>query len=143
MSIKQISVFVENRPGRLARITQTIAEAGMDIRAISVSDTTDFGILRLIVDDPQIVCRKLEAEGFTASLTDVLIVGLEDAPGALAKVARLLADAKINVEYLYAFISKSDHHAYVILKIEDMRSGMDVLKESGVRLLTQEEIAGI
>ena len=105
MIIKQISIFVENKAGRLAEITEAIAAAGIDIRALSIADTTDFGILRLIVDKPEAAALALKEAGLTVSITNVIAVGIDDTPGAFSVPMRVLADAGIDVEYMYAFIS--------------------------------------
>ena len=104
--IKQLSIFVENKAGRLAEITAVLADAGIDIRALSVADTTNFGILRLIVDKPDEAERILREAGLTVSLTGVIAVGIPDRPGGFAAAMRALADASIDIEYMYAFISR-------------------------------------
>ena len=106
MQIQQLSVFIENKPGRLAEITEVLAEAGIDIRAISVADTSDFGILRVIVDKPKEAVAALKQHGMTVSLTNVIAVGIDDEPGAFSKAVRLLADEGFDMEYMYAFISR-------------------------------------
>ena len=119
MIIKQISVFVENKAGRLAEITTLLAEAGVDIRALSVADTNDFGILRLIVNNPDKAEEMLKEHGYTVALTKVLAIGIHDQPGGLAAPMKTLFEHHISVEYMYAFISKSVDTAYVILRVED------------------------
>ena len=120
MMIKQISIFVENRPGRLAEITDIISQNGINIRALSIADTTHFGILRIIVDHPNQVEKVLKEHGMTVSITSVLAVKLEDQPGSLAKVLKLLADENIAIEYMYAFLSREGNDAaYVVLRIEE------------------------
>lgn len=106
MKIQQLSIFVENKSGRLAEITQTIADANVDIRAMSIADTSDFGILRLIVDKPEKAVEAFKKAGMTVSLTSVIAIGLDDAPGEFAKAVKILSDNGISVEYLYAFISR-------------------------------------
>lgn len=140
MQIKQLSVFVENKPGRLAEITETLAAAGVDIRAISVADTSDFGILRLIVDKPNEAVLALKEAGMTVSLTDVIAVGIEDRPGSFAKAVRVLADAGLTVEYMYAFISRDQGKAYIIVRADQGHAAGRVLKESGMEILTEEAL---
>ena len=140
MIINQLSVFVENKPGRLAQVTQTIAEAGVDIRAISIADTSDFGILRLIVNDPNKAAAFLKNAGMTVSLTDVVAVGIEDSPGSFAKIIGLLSDSGISIEYMYALISRFSGQDYVIMRIENPERGVEVLLENKIRLLTNEEV---
>ena len=137
MLIKQISVFVENKEGRLAEITETIAKAGVDIRALSIVDTTDFGILRLIVDKPHETEKVLRDSGFTVSVTSVIAVGIDDVPGGFAKPMRVLANAHIDVEYMYAFISRDTKKAYVILRVNDNATATKVLEEAGIVLLDE------
>ena len=137
MLIKQISVFVENKEGRLAEITETIAKAGVDIRALSIADTTDFGILRLIVDKPHDTEKVLRDSGFTVSVTSVIAVGIDDVPGGFAKPMRVLANAHIDVEYMYAFISRDTKKAYVILRVNDNATAAKALEEAGIALLDE------
>ncbi len=143
MQIQQLSIFVENKSGRLAHITETLAAANVDIRAISVADTSDFGILRLIVDRPQDAVKALREAHLTVSLTSVIAIGIEDQPGAFAKAMRVLADHSIGVEYMYAFISRDEGRAYVILRVEDSEKAEAALKENGISLLSAEEIYGM
>ena len=140
MQIKQLSVFVENTQGRLADITAKLAEANIDIRALSLADTTDFGILRLIVDKPEEAVLILKESGLTVSLTNVIAIGIDDTPGGFAKAVRVLANSDISIEYLYAFVSRSDNLAYVILRVEDNDKAVKVLKEGGIPVVGQEDI---
>lgn len=140
MVIKQLSVFVENKPGRLSDITRTLSENKVDIRALSIADTTNFGILRLIVSDPDIAERSLKDAGYTVSQTEVLAVGIEDHPGGLAVAMETLFEAGITVEYMYAFISRDVHSAYVILRVEDNQLAADVFQKKGISVLSTKEI---
>lgn len=140
MMIKQLSIFVENRPGRLADVTAAIGDAGVDIRALSIADTSDFGILRLIVNKPEEAVIALKDAGMTVSLTDVIAVGIDDVPGAFSRVVRLLSDGGVGIEYMYAFISRSENHAFVIVRIEHAEKGVELLRQNNVRLLTAEEV---
>ncbi len=140
MLIKQLSIFVENKPGRLADITEVIAKAGIDIRAISVADTTDFGILRLIVNKPDEACTALKDAGLTVTLTSVIAVGIDDKPGKFSVALRLLADAEIVVEYMYAFISRDNGKAYVILRVDNEEKAIEVLNAGGVESISPEKI---
>jgi len=140
MLIKQLSIFVENKHGRMAEIAEIISAAGVDIRALSVADTTDFGILRLIVDAPDKAVEVLKTAGITVSLTDVIAVGIDDKPGAFSKAVRTLSNENIDIEYMYAFISRTEGKASVILRIDDVQKGMDVLQNGGFELLTGAEI---
>lgn len=140
MIIKQLSIFAENRLGRMAEIAEVIGAAGVDIRALSIADTSDFGILRLIVDKPDKALEALKAANITVSLTDVIGVGIDDTPGAFAKVIKFMADAGIGLEYMYAFISRADSQAFIIMRIADPEKGAAIMREHGIRLLTSEEI---
>lgn len=140
MAISQISVFVENRPGRLADITAVLAQNNIDIRALSVADTSDYGILRLIVNDPESAVKVLKDEGMTASATQVLGIIIPDEPGGLAKAIKVLSDAQISVEYAYAFITPSIGNAYVIIRVEDNNKAAEILKSSGIALIEQDDI---
>lgn len=143
MQIQQLSIFVENKSGRLAEITEILGQAGVDIRAISVADTSDFGILRLIVDKPKEAVEALRAANLTVSLTSVIAVGIDDKPGEFAKAMRILADGEIGVEYMYAFISRDKGKAYVILRVLESDKAVECLKASGISLLNAEEIYGM
>ena len=138
--IQQISVFIENKKGRLAFITEVLAKAGVDIRAMSVADTSDFGILRLIVDNPDKAVEAFRNENMAVSLIDVLAVGVNDTPGGLAAATNALWSNGISVEYAYAFISQKDGTAFVILRVDDNDKAVKVLKDNGIILLTEEEI---
>ena len=143
MQIQQISIFVENKSGRLAEITEALAAAKVDIRAVSIADTSDFGILRLIVDKPKEAVEALKAAGLTASLTSVIAMGIDDQPGEFAKALRVLADNKIGVEYMYACISREHGKAFVILRVDDSERAVAVLKEHQITILSAEEIYGM
>ena len=143
MIIKQISIFVENKAGRLAEITEAIAAAGIDIRALSIADTTDFGILRLIVDKPEAAVLTLKEAGLTVSITNVIAVGIDDTPGAFSVPMRALADAGIDVEYMYAFISRDTQKAYVILRVADNDVAAKALSDKGIALLDEESFRGM
>lgn len=138
--IQQISVFLENKKGRLAFITKVLAEAGADIRAMSVADTSDFGILRLIVDAPEKAIDALKNEGMAVSLTDVLAIGVEDTPGGLSKATNALWGSGISVEYAYAFISQKDGTAFVILRVDDNDKAVEVLKANDITVIEQDDI---
>lgn len=140
MFIKQLSIFVENRPGRLSSITRLLGENGVDIRAMSIADTRDFGILRLIVNDPDKALGVLKQADYSVTLTNVIAVGVEDSPGGLYKAMQTLYDNNISIEYMYAFISKTENIAYVILRVENNDKAVTALEEAGIRILTKENI---
>lgn len=141
MAIKQLSIFVENREGTLVTVTDAIAKAGVDIRAMSVADTNDFGIFRLIVTDIDKAKKALDDADAFVSITEVVGVALEDKPGALAKVVKILADHNINIEYMYAFITVSKQFAYVVLRVENNAETEKILSENGIALVTEEDMA--
>lgn len=141
MAVRQISVFLENKIGRLAEITQILGNKEINIRALAIADTTEFGILRMIVDRPQKAYEALEERGFTVSQTEVVVVEVEDKPGGLAQVMAILGKEGINVEYLYAFVAPKGRGALVVLKIEEKKTTVDLLQEEKVKILSAEEIS--
>ena len=143
MFIKQISIFVENKPGRLSAVTKLLGENDIDIRALSVADTKDFGILRLIVNKPDKACEVLKNDDCTVSITNVIAIGITDKPGGLASAMECLYAANISVEYMYAFISKSDSLAAVILRVDNNDKAAEALKENGFKILTSQEVYDI
>lgn len=140
MKIRQVSVFLENKSGRLAQVTRVLGNNGINIRALSIADTTDFGILRLIVNDPEKAYQVLKEAGFTVNTTVVIAVEVDDRPGGLADVLQLLDDKGINIEYLYAFVQKASSAALVVFRVELPDEAIRVLQESGTRLLSEEEV---
>jgi len=135
MYIKQLSIFVENSVGRMAEITKAIGEAGIDIRALSLADTSNFGILRLIVNRPDEAAEKLKEAGLTVSITNVIAIGIDDRPGAFSDVLAVLAKAGANVEYMYAFVSRYENRADVILRVGDDGKGLKALTDAGITIL--------
>ncbi len=140
MQIQQLSVFIENKPGRMAEVTEVLADAQIDIRAISVADTRDFGILRVIVDKPKEAVEALKAHGMTVTLTKVIAVGIHDKPGAFSKAVRLLSDEGFDVEYMYAFISRDDGKAFVIIRVDNGQKAAEALHANGFDILCPEDI---
>ena len=140
MNIQQISVFVENRTGGLAEITKLLADKGVDLRAMSIADTTDYGILRLIVDKPEAALSALQENGCLVSVTPVLAVRLPDVPGGLAKLLGLLSENGVDLEYLYAFVTRSVDHAYVVLRVKDNEGTEKILLEGGITVASAEDL---
>lgn len=140
MFIKQLSIFVENNPGRMISIIRSLEEWHIDIRALSLSDTSDFGILRLIVSDPERACEALRQKGSTVRITEVLGIGIADRPGGLGKAVQLLSDRGVNIEYMYAFTSPFNNNAYVILRVEDNEQAAQVLQEGGIEMLSPDDV---
>jgi hypothetical protein len=135
MGIKQISVFVENSSGRLAEITAVLAEAGINLRALTIADTADFGILRIIADDPEKALLVLHEKKYTARATEVIGVELEDVPGALAKVLKVFSETGVNIEYLYASLGQSNGNAVVVFKVQDLAHGLSIAKEHKLKIV--------
>lgn len=138
--VQQISVFLENKQGRLAEVTEKLSEKNINIRALSIADTTDFGILRLIVDQPEKAYSVLKQTGFVVSITEVIAVSMPDKPGGLAQVLKLLSQNDINIEYLYAFITHEDYKALVVFRVEDVTRACEVLKHSGVEVIESPKL---
>lgn len=135
MKVKQLSIFMENRAGRLAEIMRLLGDAGINIRALSLADTSDFGILRLIVNNVDKAMQVLKDSHHTVSLTDVVAVEVPDKPGGLASVLEPLREAGVNVEYMYAFVEKASDKAVVIFRFEDVEAAVGVLTKSGISVL--------
>lgn len=144
MSIKQISVFLENKAGALQGMTGILAEKGIDMRALSLAETNDFGIVRLIVDDVYAASTVLKDAGFIHNVTPVLGVCIPDEPGGLNAVLQIFAAADVNIEYMYAFLGGNTvDHAYMIFKVADYKNAASVLRAKGIRLVDQDEIASL
>lgn len=141
MRIPQISIFVENKSGKLAEITTILGNAGISIRAMSLSDTSEFGILRMVVDDPQRAKRLLKDGGYAVSQTDVIAVQIRDRPGSLGALLSTLAAAGQNVAYIYAFIQKHAESAVMILKLNDPDRAIETLRANGIEPLAAEQVA--
>ena len=139
MAIKQLTVFVENKQGKLAEITGLIAENGVDMRALSIADTKDFGILRLIVDDPNKACLALSESGVIVKITDVIAIELPHRPGSLSRALSALDGAGINVEYIYAFLSSRGDGAYMVFRVADNAAAEKVLRDAGFRTLDADK----
>ncbi len=141
MSIKQLTIFVENKQGTLVNITDTLARHNVNIRALSIADTQDFGILRLIVNDNNTALKTLAEEGYLVKPTDVVGVKIGDAPGKLSTALNVLDENNINMEYLYAFMSRTEKHAYVVLRVADNAAAESALEAAGFHLITDADIA--
>jgi hypothetical protein len=135
MGIRQISVFLENNAGRLAEVTRTLAYAGINIRAISIADTADFGILRLIVDKCDDALQALNHGGFTTRVSDVAAVEIDDSPGSLAQIMELFRQSQVNIEYLYASLEGKVGKAVVVFKLADHDKGLSIIKDNGLSMV--------
>lgn len=140
MPVKQISVFVENVRGKLSKITQVLADNGINIRAVSIADTTDFGILRLIVQDPEKAVSVLKENDITVKCTDVIVIEVDDQPAGLNKALCLMRGSDIAVEYMYAFVSSHAGKAYVILKTDDIEKSIKAMTDGGIRVLPSKDV---
>ena len=140
MEVKQISLFLENKKGRLWEAMDVLAKAQINVRALSIADTSDFGILRLIVPDPEKAKKVLTKSNFTVRENDVIAVGVSDTPGGLAGILKVLTDADINVEYMYAFVEKRGKKAVVVLRTDSIKKGRTALKKAGVTVLSSQEV---
>ena len=138
MMVKQISVFLENKPGKLKELTDVLRENNINMRALSVADAQDFGIVRLIVDDVYNASTVIKDAGYVSSTKDVMAIELSDQPGSLANVLDIFGE---NVEYMYAFNTHTSGKAHLIFRVTDIKKGAEVLKASDVRLISQEDLA--
>ena len=143
MRVKQISVFIENRSGRLREVADILGKNKINIRALSLADTSDYGILRLIVDKPHEALAVLRKANFTLSETDVIAVEVSDRPGGLAEVLDVLGNSGINVEYMYAFVEKSSENAVMIFRIEDVDKAVKTLKAGNITILDHGQVTRI
>ncbi len=142
-AIKQISIFMENKPGRMARVAKTLSDANVNIRALTIAEAGDFGIIRMVVDDTDRGYQVLRDEGFTVSETDVLAVEIKDTPGGLYEIAKTLGENSINMDYGYAFVTAKAERAMLILRVDEITRAAQVLQEAGVRIATRQEIQNI
>ena len=140
MKVEQLSIFLENKTGRLAEVTKTIAGHTINIRALSLADTSEFGILRLIVDRTEEAQALLKEAGFTVGRTPVVAVMVQDIPGGLHHVLTILTQHKINVEYMYAFVQKDGSHATMIFRFDRIEHAIEALKANNIPILSAEEI---
>ena len=141
MAIKQLTVFVQNKKGTVVEVTDILSKSNVNLRALSIAETQDFGILRLIVNDEETAERVLAENGYVIKVIDVVGVKIGDAPGKLTAALRVLDDANINVEYLYAFMARTEKHAYVVLRVEDNAEAENILENAGFHLITDADIA--
>lgn len=140
MLVKQISVFVENKSGRLAEIIGILGKNGIDISALSIADTTDFGILRLIVNDPPKAEAVLKENGMVVKTTEVIAMAVEDKPGGLASALDIISGAGLTIEYMYAFIGKSDVGALVIVRVDKPETAVKLMEESGINIIDAKDV---
>ena len=143
MMAVQISVFLENKSGRLAELTSALSKASVNIRALSLAETIDYGVLRLIVDKPAAARKALGEAGFTVTETEVVAVEMPDRPGGLADIVALVTQSNLNIEYLYAFVGQRGENAVVIFRIDDVKAAVAALQQGGARILSADELSAI
>jgi len=143
MYAKQVSIFLENRKGRLAEVTRLLSDQGINIRALSLADMADMGVLRLIVSDRQRSLSVLKANGFAVQETDVIAVEIADKPGSLHRVVHVLDQNDLNIEYMYALFEKNTDNAIMVLKIDDAARAVDTLKQNGIPVLAENVIQNL
>ncbi len=143
MKVEQISIFIENKSGRLAEVTHALGDAGINIRALSLADTNDFGILRLIVDHTDRAKQTLKANGFTVNKTEVVAVEVPDRPKGLYGILAILDQGQVNVEYMYAFVERQGENAVIIFRFDNPEEAIEVLTKAGVRILPGERVHGL
>ena len=146
MTIEQLSVFLENKPGKLVEVLETLGGAGIDLRALSLADTENFGILRIIADKPARALKALQDDGYVVELIDVIPVSVDDKPGAFASALRVLADAGIGVEYTYVFVapkSGSAGKAYAVICVDDNAAAVNALAANNISMLSSAEMYGL
>ncbi|MDO8870093.1 MAG: acetolactate synthase [Methanobacteriaceae archaeon] len=140
MKLKQISIFLENKEGRLKKAINILSQNNINIRALSIADTSEFGILRLIVPEPEKAQEKLEENNFVVKVNEVIAVEVPDQPGGLDSILSILYDSQINVEYLYAFVEKNEDKAIVVIKTENIDEGIAALEESNINIMSAEDV---
>ena len=140
MTINQISVFIENKPGKLAEFTDILSKNNIDMRAMSIAETPDFGVLRIIVNDSYNAACVIREAGYVFSITPVLAVAIPDEPGSLGQILKIMGKGEVNLEYLYAFTAPKKDWAYMVFRVQDNEKAIEVLSKNGVKLLDQAEL---
>ena len=143
MLVRQINVFLENQSGRLAEVTKTLGDNDIDIRALYIADTTEYGILRMILDKPEKAVDILTQAGFTVSSTPVIALAIADKPGTLDHALSILSQGSLSLEYLYAYVGRSSDYAVVVIRVQDPELALTKLEEAGIRVLSSEEVYGV
>lgn len=138
--IKQLTVFLENSPGRLAGLARALGDAGVNMRALMVADTAEFGVVRIICDRPEVARQALEDAGFSVSVTNVIAVEVPDRPGGLAEILEAIGSVNANVEYAYCFVEPGGQAAVDVFRVDDSEAAVGILREKGMRVLSAEEV---
>lgn len=141
MTTQQLSIFLENKPGQLVKVTQTLKEAQIDIRAMSLADTKDFGIVRMIVSETDKAQEVMRENGFMSTITKVMCIAMDDHPGGLSKITELMAQADVNIDYLYACITEIGKNAYIVMHVDKEATAEKVLQEAGIKMVSTADIA--
>ena len=140
-NVRQISVFVDNRPNQLAGVMKMIKECRLNVRALSLADTSDFGIVRMIVNDTDKTVEKLKAASYAVTVTEVVAISIPDSPGQLSRVLDILGAKNVNLEYLYTFLGKSDRSVSFVIRVDDIANASEALTDGGIIQLTENDIA--
>ena len=141
MTTQQLSIFMENKPGQLVKVTQTLKEAQIDIRAMSLADTKDFGIVRMIVSDTEKAQAAMREKGFMSTITQVMCIAMDDHPGGLSKITELMAEGGVNIDYLYACITVIGKDAYIVMHVDDEQKASALLDAAGIHMVSAADIA--
>ncbi|MBR5684472.1 MAG: amino acid-binding protein [Ruminococcus sp.] len=140
-NVRQISVFVDNKPNQLAGVMKMIKECRINVRALSLADTSDFGIVRMIVNDTDKTVEKLKATSYAVTVTEVVAISIPDSPGQLSRVLDILGGKNVNLEYLYTFLGKSDRSVSFVIRVDDIANASEALTDGGIIQLTENDIA--
>jgi hypothetical protein len=143
MKLTQISVFLENRKGRLYDVCSLLGKTGINIRALTIAETESFGVLRIVVDKSDLAIQNLRKNGFVANLTDVVAIEVGDKPGGLAAILKVFSENDVNVEYMYGFVEKFSDNALLVFRFEDTDKATKILAEKSVKVITRREIEGL
>jgi hypothetical protein len=143
MKITQISIFLENTQGRLYEVCALLGKSGVSIRALTIAESPEFGILRIVVDKPEDAVRALKEHGFVANITDIVAVEVDDRPGGLANILKIFYDNNINVEYMYGFVEKLKENALLVFRFDDPDRALEVLRKSGIRIVGKNDIVNL
>ena len=143
MTVKQISIFVENKPGKLAELTEYLNQSSIDMRALSIAEAQDFGIVRIIVDDAYKTSCVLKEAGYVASITPVVAIEMPDEPGSLFRILKILGDGGVNLDYMYAFLTRKQSTAYMVLRVEDNEKAIEILSKNGIHTICQEALSNL
>ena len=141
MTTQQLSIFMENKPGQLVQVTETLKEANIDIRAMSLAETKDFGIVRMIVSDTEKAQAAMREKGFMSTITQVMCIAMNDQPGGLSAITRVMAEAGVNIDYLYACITVVGKDAYIVMHVDDEKKAAAELEKAGIRMVSAADIA--